>query len=182
MGPKKGDRAAILQLHKMAYHDQLCRDMGVNPLRKGWNLLSEVFAPYSAADYVGLFARSEATKDDKAVMEAVSAGPQGSRSLVQKLSSTSLTLLEALNAYSEASLVVSRVRFSRLKQFLWRVVPSLSAEASLYSGRSPGAFAQGVSVVAAFSLAAPINRKSPQGRPSRLPCQCRSILPAEAPM
>merc|ERR1711988_1166246 len=57
--PKKGDRAAILQLHKMAYHDQLCRDMGVNPLRKGWDLLSEIFAPYSAADYVGLFARSE---------------------------------------------------------------------------------------------------------------------------
>merc|ERR1712050_353834 len=70
--PKKGDRAAILQLHKMAYHDQLCRDMGVNPLRKGWNLLSEVFAPYSAADYVGLFARSETTKDGKAVMAEVS--------------------------------------------------------------------------------------------------------------
>jgi len=43
--PKKGDRAAILQLHKMAYHDQLCRDMGVNARRKGWNLLAETFAP-----------------------------------------------------------------------------------------------------------------------------------------
>jgi len=53
--PKKGDRAAILQLHKMAYHDQLCKDMGVNPRRKGWNLLAEVFAPYSAADYASLF-------------------------------------------------------------------------------------------------------------------------------
>merc|ERR1712060_516211 len=70
--PKKGDRAAILQLHKMAYHDQLCRDMGVNPLRKGWNLLAEAFAPYSAADYVGLFARSGTTKDGKAVMAEVS--------------------------------------------------------------------------------------------------------------
>merc|ERR1712190_333728 len=59
--PKKGDRAAILQLHKMAYHDQLCKDMGVNPRRKGWNLLAEVFAPYSAADYVGLFAKEQAT-------------------------------------------------------------------------------------------------------------------------
>merc|ERR1711870_42752 len=57
--PKKGDRAAILQLHKMAYHDQLCRDMGVSTFRKGWNLLAEFFAPYSAADYVGLFARGE---------------------------------------------------------------------------------------------------------------------------
>jgi len=54
--PKKGDRAAILQLHKMKYHDQLCQDMGANHKRKGWNLLAEVFAPYSAADYVGLFA------------------------------------------------------------------------------------------------------------------------------
>lgn len=53
--PKKGDRAAILQLHKMKYHDQLCKDMGVNHKRKGWNLLAEIFAPYSAADYVGLF-------------------------------------------------------------------------------------------------------------------------------
>jgi len=53
--PKKGDRAAILQLHKMAYHDQLCRDIGVNPRRKGWNLLAETFAPYSAADYADLF-------------------------------------------------------------------------------------------------------------------------------
>eukprot|EP00931_Biecheleriopsis_adriatica_P043702 TRINITY_DN2496_c0_g1_i8.p1 TRINITY_DN2496_c0_g1~~TRINITY_DN2496_c0_g1_i8.p1 ORF type:complete len:585 (-),score=130.75 TRINITY_DN2496_c0_g1_i8:352-2043(-) len=53
--PKKGDRAAILQLHKMKYHDQLCKDMGVKHRRKGWNLLAEIFAPYSAADYAGLF-------------------------------------------------------------------------------------------------------------------------------
>merc|ERR1712125_29175 len=53
--PAKGDRAAILQLHKMKYHDQLCRDMGVSRMRKGWNFLAEAFAPYSAADYAGLF-------------------------------------------------------------------------------------------------------------------------------
>merc|ERR1711985_129143 len=53
--PKKGDRAAILQLHKMRYHDQLCIDMGVNHLRKGWNLLAEAFAPYTADDYSSLF-------------------------------------------------------------------------------------------------------------------------------
>merc|ERR1712187_975 len=57
--PKKGDRAAILQLHKMSYHDQLCGDMGVNPHRKGWNVLAEVFAPYSAADYTNLFPRGD---------------------------------------------------------------------------------------------------------------------------
>merc|ERR1712039_63407 len=65
--PKKGDRAAILQLHKMAYHDQLCRDMGVNPRRKGWNLLAEVFAPYSAADYTHLFAKGETTGNEAAL-------------------------------------------------------------------------------------------------------------------
>merc|ERR1712187_1004168 len=53
--PAKGDRAAILQLHKMKYHDQLCGDMGVCRMRKGWNLLAEAFAPYSAADYARLF-------------------------------------------------------------------------------------------------------------------------------
>merc|ERR1712232_751269 len=53
--PKKGDRAAILQLHKMKYHDQLCVDMEVNHLRKGWNILAEVFAPYTADDYSALF-------------------------------------------------------------------------------------------------------------------------------
>merc|ERR1712048_1535220 len=57
--PKKGDRAAILQLHKIKYHDQLCGDMGVNHMRKGWNLLAEAFAPYSAADYVALFHEKE---------------------------------------------------------------------------------------------------------------------------
>merc|ERR1712014_325972 len=53
--PAKGDRAAILQLHKMKYHDQLCKDMHVQHKRKGWNILAEWFAPYSAADYSGLF-------------------------------------------------------------------------------------------------------------------------------
>jgi dimethylaniline monooxygenase (N-oxide forming) len=57
--PKKADRAAILQLHKMKYHDQLCIDMGVNHLRKGWNLLAEIFAPYSAADYAALFTEAK---------------------------------------------------------------------------------------------------------------------------
>merc|ERR1711972_877749 len=68
--PKKGDRAAILQLHKMAYHDQLCKDMAVNPCRKGWNILAETFAPYSAADYTDLFPRSDETVASAAEMEA----------------------------------------------------------------------------------------------------------------
>jgi dimethylaniline monooxygenase (N-oxide forming) len=67
--PKKGDRAAILQLHKIAYHDQLVKDMGVNPHRKGWNLLAEAFAPYSAADYVDLFPRGDDVVMSAAEME-----------------------------------------------------------------------------------------------------------------
>merc|ERR1712217_158598 len=57
--PAKGDRAAILQLHKMKYHGQLCKDMGVNHKRQGWNKFAECFAPYSAADYAGLFEARE---------------------------------------------------------------------------------------------------------------------------
>merc|ERR1711972_563108 len=72
--PKKGDRAAILQLHKMSYHDQLCKDMAVNPRRKGWNLLAETFAPYSAADYVDLFPRSDEAVASAAEMEARNGG------------------------------------------------------------------------------------------------------------
>merc|ERR1712151_1281252 len=61
--PAKGDRAAILQLHKMKYHDQLCKDMGLKHKRKGWNIFAECFAPYSAADYVGLFQCREQRRD-----------------------------------------------------------------------------------------------------------------------
>merc|ERR1711976_342506 len=61
--PAKGDRAAILQLHKMKYHDQLSKDMRVNHKRKGCNKFAECFAPYSAADYAGLFERREQRHD-----------------------------------------------------------------------------------------------------------------------
>merc|ERR1711972_1146665 len=61
--PAKGDRAAILQLHKMKYHDQLCKDMGVNHRRKGYNVFAECFAPYSAADYAGLFEGRKQVRD-----------------------------------------------------------------------------------------------------------------------
>merc|ERR1712217_212559 len=59
--PAKGDRAAILQLHKMKYHDRLCKDIGVKHKRKGWNILGECFAPYTAADYRGLFQHNKIT-------------------------------------------------------------------------------------------------------------------------
>merc|ERR1712039_693287 len=41
----------------------------VNPCRKGWNLLAETFAPYSAADYVDLFPRSDEAVASAAEME-----------------------------------------------------------------------------------------------------------------
>mmetsp|Transcript_101211 Transcript_101211/g.283725 ORF Transcript_101211/g.283725 Transcript_101211/m.283725 type:complete len:119 (-) Transcript_101211:405-761(-) len=53
--PACSARAALWQLHMMKYHDTLCQDMGVAHKRKGLNVVSEVFAPYSAEDYADLF-------------------------------------------------------------------------------------------------------------------------------
>jgi len=39
----------------MKYHDGLLEDLGERRKRKGLNFLAEVFAPYSAGDYHGLF-------------------------------------------------------------------------------------------------------------------------------
>jgi cation diffusion facilitator CzcD-associated flavoprotein CzcO len=55
--PAISSRATIFQLHKMKYHDQLCKDMGIPHRRKGMNIIAEVFAPYSARDYEKLFER-----------------------------------------------------------------------------------------------------------------------------
>ena len=52
--PRTKSRAAIFQLHKMKYHDQLCKDMKVSHRRKS-NPISEVFSPYTARDYKDLF-------------------------------------------------------------------------------------------------------------------------------
>jgi len=53
--PPTSARAAIWQLHMLKYHDGLLKDMGEKHLRKGPNVLAEVFAPYSAADYRDIF-------------------------------------------------------------------------------------------------------------------------------
>jgi len=52
--PGTSARASIWQLHMMKYHDTLCKDMGVAHKRKG-NPLSELFMPYTAADYKSIF-------------------------------------------------------------------------------------------------------------------------------
>ena len=53
--PATSARASIFQLHMMKYHDTLLTDMGENPMRKGLNVLAEMFSPYCAADYRDLF-------------------------------------------------------------------------------------------------------------------------------
>jgi len=53
--PASSARASIWQLHMMTYHDNLCQDMHVKHKRKGYNVLAEIFAPYSAIDYKDLF-------------------------------------------------------------------------------------------------------------------------------
>merc|ERR1712003_583694 len=55
--PASSARASIWQLHMMKYHDNLCKDMQVPCRRKGWNIIAELFVPYSAADYKKLFSR-----------------------------------------------------------------------------------------------------------------------------
>merc|ERR1711988_957269 len=53
--PPSSARASIWQLHMVKYHDTLLKDMGERHRRKGWNCLGEVFQPYGAFDYKGIF-------------------------------------------------------------------------------------------------------------------------------
>jgi len=53
--PPKRSRACTYQLHMPKYHDMLMDDMKEDSRRKGFNLLAEVFQPYSARDYEPLF-------------------------------------------------------------------------------------------------------------------------------
>jgi hypothetical protein len=46
----------LVLLHQTHYHDQLLRDMGENPHRKGG--LAEFFMPYKPADYNGIMGGS----------------------------------------------------------------------------------------------------------------------------
>merc|ERR1712066_891895 len=55
--PASSARASIWQLHMMKYHDNLCQDMQVPCRRKGWNIIAEIFVPYSAKDYQELFSK-----------------------------------------------------------------------------------------------------------------------------
>jgi dimethylaniline monooxygenase (N-oxide forming) len=51
--PESANRGMLVLLHQAHYHDQLVRDMGLNPLRKG-NFVSEYLMPYAPADYDGI--------------------------------------------------------------------------------------------------------------------------------
>ncbi|KXZ51062.1 hypothetical protein GPECTOR_14g48 [Gonium pectorale] len=64
--PAQRNRGSVLMLYGMQYHDQLLRDMGIRPRRKGLNLFAECFGAYSADDYAELFeggAEAPATAD-----------------------------------------------------------------------------------------------------------------------
>merc|ERR1739838_758104 len=56
--PASSARASIWQLHMMKYHDNVCSDMQVPCKRKGWNIIAEIFVPYSAKDYQELFSKN----------------------------------------------------------------------------------------------------------------------------
>lgn len=49
--PGQRNRGSVLMLYMMQYHDQLVRDMGLQPHRKGFNLVGECFGAYTARDY-----------------------------------------------------------------------------------------------------------------------------------
>lgn len=51
--PESANRGMLVLLHQTHYHDQLLRDMGLNPLRKG-NVVAEYLMPYEPADYDGI--------------------------------------------------------------------------------------------------------------------------------
>lgn len=53
--PDTSSRAALVLLHQIHYHDQLLRDMGENPSRKG--CLGELFCPYGPSDYAGIISK-----------------------------------------------------------------------------------------------------------------------------
>jgi cation diffusion facilitator CzcD-associated flavoprotein CzcO len=54
--PKSDRRGMLVLLHQTHYHDQLLRDMGENPHRKGG--LAEYLMPYEPADYNGIMGGS----------------------------------------------------------------------------------------------------------------------------
>jgi hypothetical protein len=83
--------------------------MAVNPRRKGWNLLAETFAPYSAADYVDLFPQSDEAVASAAEMEARRGGlcaRVGARAvLAMALVTVAFALLASGGSLKGASLV-----------------------------------------------------------------------------
>jgi hypothetical protein len=48
--PAISSRATVIKLHMVHFHDELLRDMGVNPYRKK-NIFSEWLTDYRPADY-----------------------------------------------------------------------------------------------------------------------------------
>ena len=54
--PETSKRGMLVLLHQTHYHDQLLRDMGEKPHRKGG--IAEFVMPYESADYNGIMGGS----------------------------------------------------------------------------------------------------------------------------
>jgi len=52
--PETAARASLVLLHQTHYHDRLLKDMGLSNRRKGFNVVAEMFAPYTPVDYKGV--------------------------------------------------------------------------------------------------------------------------------
>jgi hypothetical protein len=53
--PETSQRASLVLLHQVHYHDSLLKDMSIPHRRKGMNFIAELFAPYQGGDYDGIF-------------------------------------------------------------------------------------------------------------------------------
>lgn len=64
--PESPYRGMQVLLHQTHYHDQLLRDMGINPHRKS-NVVSEYLMPYEPADYNGIMGIPASVKKREAL-------------------------------------------------------------------------------------------------------------------
>lgn len=53
--PARRYRGGTILLYTQQYHDQLVEDIGFSAKRKGFNLVKELWSPYTAADYADVF-------------------------------------------------------------------------------------------------------------------------------
>ncbi|KAG1670104.1 hypothetical protein FOA52_013680 [Chlamydomonas sp. UWO 241] len=84
--PGQRQRGSSVMLYMQDYHDQLVKDMGASPRRKTGPLkaLLEVFKPYTAADYEGLFEAGLAEGEHARERRSHSAASKSARAAAAK--------------------------------------------------------------------------------------------------